>query len=174
MADTPAPGPLTVGAAYHFFQVVETVTDTVVMPGMWHNGLVDVEPGHAVIYTGCDTGPMTVWPDPRAAPPAVVDQASWDEIVEVSIDLAMGELIIANADYGNVEGARYLTVAGPGAYRLRVHARGRLWLEAAGEDYVPEEYLISCWPAPTAPEIVYQLTDDAGAMMRASAPPATG
>ncbi|MCE0446635.1 hypothetical protein LT493_24490 [Streptomyces tricolor] len=41
-----------------------------------------------------------------------------------------------------------LAAAGPGTYRLRVHARGRDQAVDLAPDTVTEHYLLQCWPQP--------------------------
>lgn len=47
--------------------------------------------------------------------------------------------------------------AGPGWYRIRIHARGRD--EGESNTGTTEEHLISVWPAPPEPDHVHKATD---------------
>ena len=62
-----------------------------------------------------------------------------------------------------------LTVAGPGDYRVRVHARGRdTMIDGVASEPV-EDYLVVVWPQAWADEEIYRQTDRYGAGMRISA-----
>ncbi|MEV4342725.1 hypothetical protein [Streptomyces sp. NPDC049590] len=63
-----------------------------------------------------------------------------------------------------------LVAAGPGSYRLRVHARGRDLAVDLVPDTITEHYLLQCWPAPPAPPSVLRTTDTYGAQVRAEQP----
>jgi hypothetical protein len=59
-----------------------------------------------------------------------------------------------------------LGTAGPGSYRLRVHALGR---DAHYDQAVAdsgERYLLLCWPAPPAPSLIIRATDRCGYSLR--------
>ncbi|MEU2726066.1 hypothetical protein [Streptomyces smyrnaeus] len=59
-----------------------------------------------------------------------------------------------------------LAPAGPGSYRVRVHARGRdIAPDGVAEEPV-EDYLLIVWPAPPEPDTVHKQTDNFGAEWR--------
>jgi hypothetical protein len=125
------------------------------------NGLVAVQPGLAVILTGVAIGPVEVTLEYWDELPSV-DFGSWDEIVEVSLHSREGNVSVTGPE---VEAPAHMPVvssAGPGSYRLRVHARGR------DENYdfavrsPSESYLIQTCFAPSAPEVVIKATDQCG------------
>jgi hypothetical protein len=131
------------------------------------NGLIAVIPGLAVVQAGTHTGDIQVTVDARSAPPPL-DLDTWQEVVEVSFTSTTGQVWLvewagpARTDLGN------LTPAGPGSYRLRVHARGR---DQAAAIPVPpeqplEDHLIVSWPAAPSPERVYKHTDQYGQLIR--------
>lgn len=61
-----------------------------------------------------------------------------------------------------------LAVQGPGAYRLRVHARGRdRAVDHTVMDDVVEFYLIQSWPAARQDALLVKATDGYGAQVRA-------
>ncbi|MEU1630644.1 hypothetical protein ABZ746_36265 [Streptomyces sp. NPDC020096] len=117
-------------------------------------------------------GPVKVTVDAQAHEP-ILDLGEWDEVVEVSSHFDTNE-----ADLESLGGAiedeleeMPISAAGPGWYRLRIHARGRdQGAEAIDldiNDDPVEDYLIQSWPAPQAPEIHHKLTDAHGAEVRA-------
>ncbi|PWI46208.1 hypothetical protein [Streptomyces sp. ICBB 8177] len=143
------------------------------------NGLVGVldaqghpcDPGEfAVVITGLNSGEVCVTVDVRAEPPTVVDRGEWDEIVEASLTLGgsrPGLSTMIPTD-GLMELPDF-SQAGPGPYRVRVHARGR---DAANElmdlpegTEPVEEHLIQVWGAPATPLYVHKQTDTYGKTM---------
>jgi hypothetical protein len=135
-----------------------------------HNGLVDlVPPGGAAIFTGVYMGPVAVSVEARRSAPESVDLDGWDEVVEVSLAVPEGRLEPAAVGLDVEDPFPILTLAGPGDYRIRVHARGRdTDVDGVAEEPV-EQYRIAVWPAPPAPEIIHRQTDGYGAQMRSSA-----
>ncbi|MFD7160270.1 hypothetical protein ACFV9C_37170 [Kribbella sp. NPDC059898] len=83
------------------------------------------------------------------APP---DSSSWEDVVEVSVDVPPGEAV-GWSSWGGGSGGRLEGLAG--SYRLRLNARGR---DAArtGEsgNGLLDEYLIQLWPAPAEPDAI--------------------
>lgn len=136
-------------------------------------GLVSAHGAVAIILTGTEHGRIRLTVDARAADPGPpgAGQVSWTDVVEVSLVFANG-LARVTADAGTpVPGLPPLCAAGPGPYRVRVHARGRdRARRAAGlgqpQDLL-EEHLIIAWPAAERPEMSYRLTDSYGAKIRA-------
>jgi hypothetical protein len=159
-------GPIDV--TYHQFWLLDSGQRT--RPTNALNGLVGVAPpGAAMIWTGIHSGSVTLSVEARAAAPETVDVAGWDEVVEVSLAAPAGHVrpaaLMADVPHPFPE----LTAAGPGDYRIRVHARGRDE-NSDGVDFEPvEEYLVMAWPAPPAPERIHRQSDAFGAGMRQSA-----
>jgi hypothetical protein len=131
------------------------------------NGLVAVVPGGAVVRTGRAEGDvaveLTVLKD---EPP--VEEAGWDEVVEVSWRAAVGQAVVigpAAPDESSYGGIARGTPPWPGEYRLRVHAAGR---DDADHE---ERYELTIWQAPAAPEIVHKHTDQLGHRLRGEPEP---
>ncbi|KUM96180.1 hypothetical protein AQI95_42670 [Streptomyces yokosukanensis] len=154
------------------FWITEPTSEVVQGAGAGGNGLIWVGHGSATIATGVNYGPVRVTVDARSQEPSL-DLEDWEEVVEVSIHFETDE-----ADLESMGGAieeepqeMPLSAAGPGWYRLRVHARGRdEGAEAIDIDIDAdpvEEYLIQSWPTPQAPEIRHKTTDTHGAEVRA-------
>ncbi|MFF4590903.1 hypothetical protein [Streptomyces sp. NPDC001388] len=73
-----------------------------------------------------------------------------DEIVEVSVLCQSGRLLVESLDLGPAEDLPNLATAGPGRYRIRVHAHGRS-TNPDGTDSDPiERYLLTVWPSASA------------------------
>lgn len=130
------------------------------------NGLVGANSNGAVVLTGINTGYVNVTVELLDTAPGSVDLDDWDEVVEVSVDSEDGELIAHGMAEDPPPEFPELAHAGPGLYRLRVHARGR---DTAAHSYAEEpveDYKIRVWPAPEAPETVYKQSDARGAEIR--------
>ncbi len=127
------------------------------------NGLVSAQGAFAIIMTGTEQGPVRLDVELlEDEPPA--SEAGWDDIVEVSLDFEDEGAFTSEAEQRN----RQLPFLPEGACRLRVHARGRdiAWELGAVRGDPIEEHLIQVWPAPSAPEVSYKLTDAYGASIR--------
>jgi hypothetical protein len=158
--------------SHHMFYLADP--DTYPQPPLApvSNGLVVCQPSIAIVFVGTATGPVNVTVEPRSGPPAGEHVAEWDEVVEVSIWSAAGQLQVTNPMAYPPPSLPILTTTGPGHYRLRVHARGR---DRAPDlvAYSPhEDYLLVSWPAPDAPEVIHKQTDHYGATWRSTSPPA--
>ena len=159
-----------VQVAYHQYCLRDTamlgdLPDEVFTGG---NGLISVRPGIAVVHAGTHTGPVRVTVQPRTSPAPLADLGQWEEVVEASFATQTGQVLVeewggpARDDLGN------LVAAGPGSYRLRVHARGRDQAHAlvVAPEQPLEEHLIITWPAPAADEAILKRTDQYGALQR--------
>jgi hypothetical protein len=132
------------------------------------NGLISVPPGVAVVHAGTHTGPVRVTVQARTDPPTQTSLDAWDEVVEVSLTTNSGQVFLEEWDGPGHEDLGNLVCAGPGSYRLRVHARGRDQAHAIHtvlEEPI-EEHLLITWPAPSANETALKQTDQYGALHR--------
>ncbi|WP_157877916.1 hypothetical protein [Streptomyces torulosus] len=83
-------------------------------------------------------------------PPQTDDHAPWEEIVEISVLCQSGQLLVESLDLGPAEDLPGLASAGPGWYRIRVHAHGRN-TNPDGTDSDPiERYMLTAWPSAAA------------------------
>lgn len=127
------------------------------------NGFVETNLSCAFVVTGTDTGPLDLTLAALPTAPAL-QLDHWDEVVEVSLKTGNGEIHVV--EWGAAPRADLLNLAsqGPGAYRLRFHARRRDEARAGGYvlDTPVEEHLISSWPSPIAEESVLKATDEWG------------
>ncbi|WIX76034.1 hypothetical protein QRX50_31750 [Amycolatopsis carbonis] len=115
----------------------------------------------AVVLTGIHTGPVTVTVQLLDTAPDSVDLDGWDEVGEVSVDSEYGELIV-HGIMNDPPDFPELAHAGPGTYRVRVHARGRDTAPDRSVMEPVEDYLLSVWPAEEAPGTVYKQSDKRG------------
>jgi hypothetical protein len=95
--------------------------------------------GQAVaVLTGLQSGVITVTARAVATSPAQVD-SGWEVVAETDLDSPEG--IISVLDWGGPDHPELgdLAIAGPGRYRLRVHARNR--------ESKDEEHHLLIWPA---------------------------
>lgn len=116
----------------------------------WSNGLAAPMDHGAWILTGIHTGRVRV--RARAlgqVPPA--DTATWEEIVEISVRSADGDLRIRSGYAITPDDLPVLSARGPGWYRIRVHARGRAANPDGVSDEPAEDYLITAWPQQQEP-----------------------
>ncbi|WP_344939494.1 hypothetical protein [Actinomadura miaoliensis] len=126
------------------------------------NGLITPDPPWgAVIYTGIATGAVAVSVELRrqAPPPGAPSWDEWEEVAEVTVEAPVGQLRV----YALMEDPPDLpplTIAGPGTYRVRVHARGRdIAYDLSLVDEIVEDYLIQVWPGPPGPEVIHKQAD---------------
>lgn len=110
-----------------------------------------------LVSTGSQWGPFSVVVQVHDADPGPVE-TDWQDVVEVSVEID-DEITVGEIVDGPVDSV----TAAPGSYRLRVAAKGRT--ESAQRDFAfPDEedddetepdplehYLLTLWPAPTAP-----------------------
>ncbi|MGW2748821.1 hypothetical protein [Streptomyces sp. NPDC001450] len=150
---------------YHQFQINDV--DGPAGPDLprTHNGLVEVQDGIATVHTGIHTGDVDVTITLHTDTPEP-GEAVWEEIVEVSLHSASGELMVRGLMDDLDEELPVLSCAGPGDYRLRIHARGRDTASDLAPEEVTEYYLIQAWPAPPRDARVLRQQDSYGASIR--------
>ncbi|WP_091550383.1 hypothetical protein [Micromonospora pattaloongensis] len=169
MSDPYANAQATMPVQRHTFLLADEAVCGPRIPLDRSNGLIDTQPGLAVIFTGILGGNVRLAVQARPAAPAV-DTAEWDEVVDVTLDAPTGAVRVRAVDSDDPDGLPVLTPAGPGPYRVRVHARGR---DTAVDEVQPqpvEDYLIAMWPEAPAPVTVHKQTDGYGALLRRSLP----
>lgn len=132
------------------------------------NGLVDPLDSGAMIITGVEVGYVLVEAEVLALAPASVALDGWDDVAEVSVQCPHGDAWVASGQ-DLPPGLPLLTPAGPGSYRLRVHAAGRdVALDDPVSDEPVEHYLIVIWPAPPSADELIKATDERGRGFRMS------
>ncbi|WP_329028357.1 hypothetical protein [Streptomyces sp. NBC_00690] len=135
----------------------------------WSTGLVAPMSNGAVISTGIHTGTGRVRVALLAAEPSSTADA-WEEIVEVSVHSSQGRLRVDAFEEGAVESLPILSTAGPGWYRLRVHARGRT-INPDGIQRDPvEDYHLAVWQAPPSPTTILRASDRIRISLQADLP----
>ncbi|PWD51180.1 hypothetical protein C8046_11500 [Serinibacter arcticus] len=116
------------------------------------NGLCGAaHPGVLAMITGLHTGRVPVRVELLAEPPAPVPAEDWEDVVEVSVDLADADYALTSFD------ALHPLDLPAGPHRARWLARG---MDAARETDVSDgsedidRYLLQLWPAPPGAEAV--------------------
>jgi hypothetical protein len=127
----------------------------------WSNGFAVPMSQGALVVTGLHTGEVRVTAASLDGPPPVTAKEGtvWDEIVEASVRATTGGLRVESLELGPVDGLPLLSPAGPGWYRLRVHARGRGTLPHRTSPQPVEDYLLLAWPAPWSETSVLRTSD---------------
>lgn len=148
---------------YHQFAIVDGGGNLPSRRVQRTNALVDVYEDAAVISTGIHTGVVNVTTEARLTPPPSVELDAWDEVVEVSVEMTGGDARLAVLMAAVPDSYGRLTLAGPGPYRLRAHARGRDVAIDGTADEPFEDYRLALWPAPPAAQVIHKETDRYGA-----------
>src|SRR2546430_1442456 len=117
-----AAGSGVIHVTYHQFWLLDSGQSTRATNAL--NGVVGIARGAAMIWPGVHSGHVTLSVEARAAAPDTVDVDGWDEVVEVSLAAPAGHVRPA-ALMADTPPFPEITAAGPGDYRIRVHARGR-------------------------------------------------
>lgn len=133
----------------------------------WSTGLAAQMTIGAMIFTGVNKGRVQVSADVLEKPPRVYDRDlwraldAWEDVAEISVYAPVGQLAIHQQSYGPFDSPPdlpMLSTAGPGTYRLRVHANGRDRHYDKNEDDSGERYHIISWPADPKPAIILKTT----------------
>jgi len=138
------------------------------VPTDFSNGLVSVEATGAVVFTGIKSGAVNVTAEAHEREPGA-DVEAWDDVIEFTLTSTAGWLRVLEEVPGDQFKLPNLSPHGPGAYRLRCHARGRDTAYDGSAIEPVEDYLIQAWPSPPAPGTVIKQTDVCGANIRLSA-----
>jgi hypothetical protein len=155
--------------SYHLFYLLDTGARVSTTLGPTDGLILVPQPGAAVVFCGIHSGSVNLSVEARDGAPPSIDVADWDEVTEVSLLVPAGRLTAAAMGADNPYAFPPLTAAGAGAYRLRIHARGRDTLIDGVSDEGPvEDYRIVCWPQPPAPGQIHKQTDRYGADVRAA------
>jgi hypothetical protein len=153
--------------SYHQFWITED-DDLPTDVGDDGFGLVRLHPGAAAVRTGIASGPAGLRVElHRAAPPLHVE--GWDDAVEFTLWSLEGNLHVKALMDWPPEGVPLLAHAGEGAYRIRVHVKGRDNAYDLTVFEPTEQYLIQVWPTEGDefdPITEHKLTDDVGAQNR--------
>ncbi|MFH8371387.1 hypothetical protein [Streptomyces sp. NPDC018031] len=132
------------------------ITDAASIPAdtaRWSAGLAAPMDWGAWVSTGIHTGYVRIRAEVLSAAPSV-EEADWEEIVEISVRSLEGDLRITSDGEITPDTLPTLNAQGPGWYRVRVHARGRSINPDGVAEEPTEEYLITCWPQGPADHLV--------------------
>ncbi|WP_431896892.1 hypothetical protein [Nonomuraea sp. bgisy101] len=130
----------------------------------WEEGFEGADPDLVEELVGSERGGLAIWAADeighacvtvesyRRRPPLEIK--GWDEVVEVDYDSPSGTLTLSD---GNGKSLTGLTTAGPGAYRVRVHLRGRkLVYQVPDPPDGAVELLIMVFPGEQTKPVVYR------------------
>ncbi|WP_285106392.1 hypothetical protein [Promicromonospora sp. MEB111] len=126
--------------------------------------IIDDHRGHPLITTGISMGPVEIEVETSTSPPKhATDPLMWEEVVEFGIEAGDAHVLVVGGQDTTDLSAR-INPAGPGWYRVRVHASGRDNSPDLVVTSPVEQYLVQAWPqAHAAPTVI--------ALSQASAPP---
>lgn len=146
-----------VDVSYSQYHLVDDSIPTIATPQQFNdcNGLMVVLDAGAIVLTGTDTGLITVGVSLLDSEPEF-SLDGWEEAVDVSIHAPEGQLGVASL-MGDAPSLPELSTAGPGWYRVRCLARGRVSEFQTISLESTEEHLLLVWPAPSAPEKVHHV-----------------
>jgi hypothetical protein len=109
------------------------------------DGMLVPVSGGVLIVCGISDGPARLRAQACAAEPAP-ETSRWDEVTETTFHAPVGDVRVVPLFDNPVPGIAALT-SGPGAYRIRVCARGRDIARGRFVDSLTEEYFLQVWPA---------------------------
>jgi hypothetical protein len=164
----------TVGADHSQYTVQDDEYADRNEPDTGGTGLIGPQGEVAFVVTGTNYGPVRLTLEAHDGPPAL-DLEAWDEVVDVTMDLPSGTLVVLTlmgSPAGDID-----VSAGPCWLRMQARGRDAAWEDPTYDDGKPvEEHLIAVWPADAAAEapraVVHKATDSIGAYFRnAEAPP---
>jgi hypothetical protein len=160
-----------VNADFHAFWLAEDGMMPELPFSFPKNGLILAQPGVAIIITGVHSGKVSVSVEVHNHRPEELNTSDWEEVVEVSVEAIDGRMMVTGGPTtgGPADDLPVLTPAGPGPYRVRLHARGRDTAVDLVAFEPVEDYLVAIWPARPAPETVHKQTDRYGASLRKAA-----
>ena len=120
------------------------------------NGLVGAaDPEGVYLVLARRSGGSQVRIEVHDTEPSLTDE--WEDVVEVSITVPESAETIGWTTWAGEDGG--VLKIPPGAYRVRVNARGR---DAGAEDEFAEEvvdfYLLQLWPTPPRPDEIVRTT----------------
>jgi hypothetical protein len=98
----------------------------------------------------------------RHEPAMDVVTDGWDVVVEAPVRAPVGQMRLGGSMSDGPDLFPVLTPAGPGYYRLRVHARGRDTAVDLVRTEPTEDYRIAIWPAPPQPAVIHRHADQYG------------
>lgn len=122
------------------------------------------------MLTGLDTGELTVEGVPLLSRPADLEQG-WDVVGELDVVCVSGRLVVTDWAGESHPELPDLAAAGPGRYRLRIHARDRSAINVGDSD---ETHRLMAWPvtAPSPPQMLTKLDAYGREFVAGDSPPA--
>lgn len=149
----------------------------------WATGLTAQMSIGTMIFTGVNKGLVHVTTDVLQSAPdrhsldAWTALDEWEDVVEVTVYAPVGDLRVHQHSYGPFDvppDLPNLSAAGPGSYRLRVHAQGRDRYYDQNRDDSEERYHLIAWPAEPIAPLIVKATSFCGYGIRLSDLPKVG
>jgi hypothetical protein len=161
---------VSVGADHSQYAVADLEADSSRESSTGGTGFIGPQGDVAVVCTGTEDGPVRLTVESHDGPPDL-DLDAWDEVVDISLELPSGTLVVQTLLSGNAATVDLPT--GDGIYWLRAYARGRDDARIDPEDdhgRPVEEHRFVTWPADPEPDmphaVVHKATDMVGAYHR--------
>ncbi|MEU4217320.1 hypothetical protein [Actinoplanes sp. NPDC026623] len=173
MTSTPA----RVYAQGHLFVLADADADPAIETLDFSTGVAGTSTSAAFICTGIDSGHVHVSTEALTERPALdtatqwAQMAAWDDVAEFSLHAPRGLLTIerlTTTPAATRPDLAPLSSAGPGTYRIRVHARGRDHQHDQTVDDSNERFHISAWPESITAPIIITTTSQCGYGLRLS------
>ena len=150
----------TVDVAYAQFHIQDRAyRPTVAIGGL--AGLVTVRPCELVLVTGTQYGTVGCTVVVAAQDPGA-DLDRYEDVEEVGFASPTGVVSLVEWGTANPRARAIDLLDGPGAYRVRYHARHMDQAGDADGDLVIDGYLLQIWPAPGAPPERLKVTSVSG------------
>lgn len=153
---TRVPEPVRVQVNFHLFTVGGSTDDE---PLQAPKVCVIFEPlrTRTSVLSGVASGPVLAECQALLGPPAQL-AGGWEDIAEVSLDV--GDWALAVTGWSDEPPPPRLDAAGPGTYRVRVHASGRDTAWDAPVSEPVERFLVQAWPAPYESPLTVQAVSE--------------
>lgn len=150
----------TVDVAYSQFYLQDRAYQPIMTIGSLA-GLVTVRPMELVLVTGTQYGPVGCTVVVSGQDPGA-ELDCYEDVEEVGFASPTGVLSLVEWGTTHPRARDIDLLAGPGAYRVRYHARRMDQAGDAEEDLVVDDYLLQIWPAPGAPRRRLKVTSAFG------------
>jgi len=124
-------------------------------------GLVTVRPCELVLVTGTQYGVVGCTVVVSAQDPGA-DLDGYEDVEEVGFASPTGVVSLVEGGAGRPRIRDVDLLAGPGAYRVRYHARRMDQAGDPGEERPRDDYLLQIWPAPETPRERLKVTSASG------------
>jgi hypothetical protein len=163
----------------HLFVVADADADSSMDALDFSTGLAGVADSAAFICAGVNRGHVQVSTDALDsrpdldAPQQWAQLEQWDDVAEFSLNVPHGHLTVERLTTGPTNprpDLGQLSTAGPGPYRVRVHARGRDRYHDQNVDDSGETFHVVAWPEAATPPMLIKATSRCSYGLRLTTP----